>query len=125
MDTIVKIIIRAAVLGAALLLYTWLVVGHTSVGDDALGAGLLAFLLLVGTALVWGLVDGRALRLGRAALVWAAVSALLAIGWTAVGALAGDTDPAFVPFVFLLVLVPAGLGAASGHLLRSRVATAG
>ncbi len=99
-------------------------VAHTPIGDNALGAGLLAFLVLVVASLVWGVRDRRAIGFGSAAALWAAVSVLFALGWLAFDAFNGGVDPGFVPFVLLLLYVPAALGTGFGQLIRRKVAWA-
>ncbi|MGZ6827995.1 MAG: hypothetical protein ACXVGH_14515, partial [Mycobacteriales bacterium] len=88
----------------------------SSRSTDALGVGLLLFLVLVAVALVWGIVDGRRLSAGRALLVWTVTSALMGVV-VAVGSILNDSALGWgdlpgelgsdVPFVLVLLLVPA------------------
>ncbi|MGZ4455889.1 MAG: hypothetical protein ACXVWV_07915 [Nocardioides sp.] len=104
----------------------------SSRSTDALGVGLLLFLVLVAVALVWGVVDGRRLSAGRALLVWAVTSALMGVV-VAVGSILNDSALGWgdlpgelgsdLPFVLVLLLVPAAVGIGVGALVR-RVAAA-
>ena len=125
-------LLRLVAFGVALALYSW-VVGSTSIGDDALGAGLLAFLLLAVAAFAWAVVDGRRRGTATAVLLWAVVAGLLAVGWLVLGSVAGaddsmsatelmTADAGLVPFTFFLLLVPAAVGAAIGGATRRAAA---
>ena len=59
---------------------------------DALGAGLLAFLILVGMALVWAVVDGVRRGLVEALVTWVLTSAVAGVGIPVALALTDDRD---------------------------------
>ena len=125
-DHVRAVLVRVAVLGVALTVYTQLVVPRMGDGGDAaIGAGLLAFaaLVLVG---FWGcLVD--TLRVGAVPAVawWVVVAAGLAVGWWVALAIPRDTSMSFtellaadvgqLPFTFGLVAGPAVVGAVIGR----------
>ena len=90
---------------------------------DALGAGLLAFLILVGMALVWAVVDGVRRGLVEALVTWVLTSAVAGVGIPVALALTDDRDLAsevsdgFV-FFALVLFVPAAIGLALGALVH-------
>lgn len=90
---------------------------------DALGAGLLAFLILVGMALVWAVVDGVRRGLVAALVTWVLTSAVAGVGIPLALALTDDRDLAgelsdgFV-FFALVLFVPAAIGLALGALVH-------
>jgi hypothetical protein len=117
-------LLRSAVLVAGLATYFGVLrlVGD-SAGDPNIGAGLLAFVLIVVVSGVWGFLDGRRLPLGRVVRIWAVAGA--AVGLVQVGLVAwndGDWDGSVIaadllvlfPFMVALVIVPAVTGAAIG-----------
>jgi hypothetical protein len=83
---------------------------------DALGAGLLAFLVLVTLAFAWALVDGVRRGFVPSLLVWVLTSAIAGVGIPAVISLGSSEGVAFDDAVFfgLLLLVPAAVGLAIG-----------
>ena len=126
MSTLVALLVRVSVLGAALLLVTKLPLAE----EDALGTGLLAFAGLVVASGAWALVDGARHGARTAVRWWAPVAVVLAIGWWLVFAATQRdstmsftdllaSDAALVPFVVALVLVPAAVGAGLGTLVRT------
>lgn len=117
-------LVRALVLVA--LYAGFLVVLDRTDGEDALGAGLLYFLLVVLLTLVGAAVDAARLDYLRTVLVWLLAgvgfgvgiplaAAVLEPGTT--GSLADELRDGFV-FLTLLVVVPALLGAAVGAVVR-------
>ena len=125
MSTAGAVVVRVAVLGAGLFLVTRLPLAS----EDGLGAGLLAFAGLVVASGAWALVDGVRHGARTALLWWALVAVALALGWWVVfGATQLDSsrsftellvsDAGFIPFVIVLVLVPAAAGAALGSVAR-------
>ena len=90
---------------------------------DALGAGLLAFLILVGMALVWAVVDGVRRGLVEALVTWVLTSAVAGVGIPVALALTDDRDLAsevsdgFV-FFALVVFVPAAIALARGAVVH-------
>ncbi len=92
---------------------------------DALGAGLLAFLVLVTVALAWALVDGVRRGFVPALLLWVLTSAIAGVGIPVVISLGSSEGVAFDDAVFfaLLLLVPAAVGLAIGGALHGLRAT--
>jgi hypothetical protein len=117
-------LLRGAVLVASLATYFGVLrLLGDSAGDPNIGAGLLAFVLIVMVAGGWGFLDGRRLPLGRVVRIWAAAGT--AVGLVQVGLVAwndGEWDGSVIaadllvlfPFMVGLVLVPAVVGAAVG-----------
>jgi hypothetical protein len=124
-------LLRSAVLVAGLTAYFGMLrLAGDSANDPNIGAGLLAFLLIVVTSGVWGFFDGRRLPVGRVVQTWAVAGA--ALGLVMLGLVVwndGEWDGSVIvadlvvlfPFMVGLVLVPAAIGAAIGS---SRPATA-
>lgn len=119
----------AAVLRAALLVAVYaaflLVLDRTD-GEDALGAGLLYFLLVMAVALAWAVWDGSRRPYPAAAAVWvlAGIGTTVGIALAAVlmepdasGSFGDELSDGFL-FLTLLVVVPALVGAALGALVR-------
>ena len=121
----------------AVLLRSLVIVGVTaayvaaiarSESTDALGAGLLAFLILVTMAFVWAVVDGIRRGLLEALLTWLLASAVAGVGIPVALALTDDRDLAAevadgAVFFAVLLAVPALLGLSVGglvHRLRYR-----
>lgn len=94
-----------------------------SESTDALGAGLLAFLILVAVALVWAVVDGVRRGLLEALVTWVLTSAIAAVGIPVALSLTDDRDlgselsDGFV-FFALVLFVPAAIGFALGGLVH-------
>lgn len=97
---------------------------------DALGAGLLFFLLVVVLVALWGVWDGWRRGLPLAALVWLLVGAATGLGIpvasvaldVTTGSLGHELRDGWI-FLALLVAVPAVVGAIPGgiaHRARSR-----
>jgi hypothetical protein len=117
-------LLRSAVLVAGLATYFGILrLAGDSANDPNIGAGLLAFLLIVVASGVWGFFDGRRLPLGRVVRVWAVAG--VALGLVMLGLIAwndGEWDGGVIaadvvvlfPFMVGLVLVPATIGAAVG-----------
>lgn len=127
-------VLAAALVRAVLLVAVYavflLVLDRTD-GGDALGAGLLYFLLVMAAALGWAVWDGSRRPYPGAAAVWvlAGIGTTVGIALTAVlmepeasGSFGEELGDGFL-FLTLLVVVPALVGAAIGaQLRRTRVA---
>ena len=126
MTTVLAIVIRLVVMGAALAAY-YAALPHLfpGEGDANIGAGLLAFGVVVLVSFGWGLVDGRRPGAASAVVVWAVVAVVFGAAWLLGLALleADDSmslterlqlDAFLAVFTAGLVLVPAGVGAAIG-----------
>lgn len=127
MGTAIGVLLRAAVLVGVLV--AWVEYADRSNPDDALGTGLIAFLLLVTISFAGSIVDGVRRGLVHALLVWTATALLAAV---AVGAYLDDgLDDGFsgdmvdgTAFFGLLLLLPALVGSGVGGLFhRARAAT--
>lgn len=97
--------------------------------QDALGAGLLAFLIIVLISGIGGLIDGWRLTFGRMAFIWLVTAVLAAVGMTALINVfyePFDLDVFFSDlrdlgaFTVGLILVPALLGGGLTALVTSR-----
>ena len=101
----------------------YVAVVNRSESTDALGAGLLAFLILVAMAFIWALVDGVRRGLVEAFATWVLASAITAVGIPVALAVTDDRDLAtevsdgFVFFVVVL-FVPAVLGLVLGAVVH-------
>ena len=123
----VHAVIRTAVLALALVAYDWvydLVVPPPP--DAAIGKGLLAFLMLAGIGLLWGLLDGLLTTPAVWAVAWVASSVALGVGWEAwlADGSAARMESGAVVFIAMLVLVPAIVGACLTWALAGRTRTA-
>ena len=116
------VVVRVAALTAFFALYLALL--DRSDSTDALGAGLMFFMIVAVVAMSWALVD--AFRRGglSTAAVWAVTAVLSGL---ALGAVRMVTDESVtfhevvtsdLPFFAVLVLVPAALGGALGALVH-------
>lgn len=118
---LVGVLLRSVVIVAVIAAYVAAVARSES--TDALGAGLLAFLILVGIALVWAVVDGVRHGLVEALLTWVLTSLVTGVGIPVALALTDDRDLAselsdgFV-FFALVLFVPAAIGLALGGLVH-------
>ena len=128
---IIGVLLRAATFVAATAAAVF-VVGRSD-SDDALGAGLLVFLVLVTIAFAWGLTDGIRSGFVRSLVTWVLTGVLAGVGIPAVFALVGDgtsvADEVANSAVFFgfLVFLPAVVGCCIGgvaHRLSSRQQTA-
>lgn len=114
-------LLRSVVIAVVIAAYVAVV--NRSESTDALGAGLLAFLIMVGMALVWAVVDGARRGLVQALVTWVLTSTAAGVGIPVALALTDDRDLAsevsdgFVFFV-LVLFVPAAIGLAFGALLH-------
>jgi len=122
----IRLLLAAVLRAAAFLLVTGaaiFVVGRSD-SDDALGAGLMVFLVLVTIAFAWALVDGIRLGVVTPLVTWVLVGVLAGIGIPALFALVGDggsvTDEIADSAVFFgfLVFVPAAAGCCLGALVH-------
>ena len=122
----IRLLLAAVLRAAAFLLVTGaaiFVVGRSD-SDDALGAGLMVFLVLVTIAFAWALVDGIRLGVVTPLVTWVLVGVLAGIGIPALFALVGDggsvTDEIADSAVFFgfLVFVPAAAGCCLGGLVH-------
>lgn len=118
---ILAALLRSVVIVAVIAAYVAVI--NRSDSTDALGAGLLAFLILVAMAFVWALVDGVRRGLVEAFVTWVLASAVTAVGIPVGLVLADDRDlstelsDGFV-FFLVVVLVPALIGLAVGGLVH-------
>ncbi len=115
------VVLRSLVIVAVIAAYVAAIARSES--TDALGAGLLAFLILVAIAFVWAVVDGVRRGLLDALLTWVLTSVLAGVGIPVALALTDDRDLASevadgVVFFAVVLLVPAVLGLALGGLVH-------
>ncbi|NHA67172.1 hypothetical protein [Phycicoccus flavus] len=99
-------------------------------GGADIGAGVLAFALVVLVSFVWSLLDGRRAGLGRVLLRWLLVAVLVGAFLAAFPQIGSDTSfdlqvylgdlPESGPFGAALVFVPALVGALIGRLIGGR-----
>jgi hypothetical protein len=130
MGILLRVLIRTAILAAGWAAYT-LLVGWLWDDDGGanIGAGLLAFGLVLVVAVLGGFVDGRRYPLGTTVGVWVVSGALLGLFASFMTGLSGgslDSDVfqsdamGMVPFFAFLVAIPSMIGgifgsASSGH----------
>ncbi|TQL69061.1 hypothetical protein FB381_2962 [Nocardioides albertanoniae] len=127
-----KLLVRlAAVLGGTAL-YTFAAIKLFPGEDANIGAGLIYFGLLIVVAGLWGLWDGsHATTLPRVFVRWAVVAVVVGLAfpiriWSTEGR---DFDVLWsdlsmlTPFVAGLVLAPAAVGIALGHVLGAKPRT--
>ena len=118
----IRLLVGVLIRTAALLVVIAVVVLAIDSSDstDALGAGLLAFLVLVTLAFVWALVDGVRRGFVPSLLLWVLTSAIAGVGIPVVISL-GDADGVSIDgavFFALLLLVPAAVGLVIGGAVR-------
>ncbi len=130
MSHLLAVLLRVAVLAAVVTAYMTLVVPSMSQPRDAnIGAGLIAFGVVIVVTVAWSFVDGRRAGLAPTAIRWAGVAVVFSLGWVVLLAVGdGDTSLgsreavgaalALIPFTVGLVLVPSLVGAAIGQRLR-------
>jgi hypothetical protein len=124
-------LLRCVVIVAVITAYVAVV--NRSESTDALGAGLLAFLILVAMALVWALVDGVRRGLVEALVTWVLASAITAVALPVALTLtdsdrdlATELSDGFV-FFALVLFIPAAIGLVLGavvHRVRRPAAVA-
>ena len=134
MEILTMTLVRLAALAVGTVVYVTLLVplwsDPTGAGGADIGSGLIAFALLAATGFAWALVDARRAGRGVALVCWAAVSAAFSLGWHVEHSLSSSdasisarevfvSDLGLVPFVLLLILVPAVLGGAVGGAPRA------
>lgn len=131
MKDIAAVIIRVLGLVAVAWVGFWAGnIGYDEAGGANIGAGLLAFLVVMIATLVWAVVDGRRSRRTVGPLVarWVVVAVVLgvlsAFQTQGFGTRSGlDTEvlrsdlTSLAPFTFGLVAVPAAVGLAVGALI--------
>jgi hypothetical protein len=107
-------LVRALVLVGVTL--AWIEVVDRSESTDALGAGLVAFLVLLAISFAWSVVDGVRHGFARALLTWAVTAVLAAAGITVFVA----DSPAWDDVVFfgVLLAVPALVGGGIGAIVH-------
>jgi hypothetical protein len=126
MRHVIAVLLRLAVIGLALTGYTVLVVPQMSeAGDADIGAGLIAFAVLMLVGFVGCLLDTRRHGAITATIWWLVIAAGLAVGWWIALAIPRDTSASFgellaldadlLPFTFGLVAGPAVVGAVVGR----------
>ncbi|MDI6908800.1 hypothetical protein [Nocardioides sp.] len=118
---VIGVLLRSVVIAAVIAAYVAVIARSES--TDALGAGLLAFLILVAMAFVWAVVDGIRHGLLEALLTWVLTSAVAGVGIPVVLALTDDRDLAAevsdgAVFFAVVLVVPAALGLALGGLVH-------
>src|SRR4051794_16282091 len=105
---LVGALVRTAVVIAVIAVFV--AVLYSSDSTDALGAGLLAFLILVVLAFAWALVDGVRLGLVPALVGWLLAAAFSGVGIPAALALANGDGLGFdledAVFFAILLFVP-------------------
>jgi hypothetical protein len=130
MKALFSILLRFAVIGLGLILYTEVAVpamNRTS-NDANIGAGLIAFSALVLIGFAGGLLDGLGQGALTSALWWLAIAAGVALAWWMVPPwISNTTDYAYatrlqqnyevVPFIFSLVAGPAVLASGIGGVM--------
>lgn len=114
MGVLLGALLRAAVLLVVTL--AWVEVVDRSDSTDALGAGLVAFLLLVTISFWWSIVDGVRHAFVAALLRWLSAAVLGAVGITFL--VADEQTWGDVIFFAILLLGPAVVGAGIGGLLH-------
>ena len=116
--TVMGALLGALVRAAVLLVVTlaWVEVVDRSDSTDALGAGLIAFLVLVTISFGWSIVDGVRHRFVPALLRWLPAAMLGAVGITLL--VADEQTWGDVAFFAILLLGPAVIGAGIGGLLH-------
>ncbi len=119
---IATVVLRVAVFAAIHLAF--LAVLARSESTDALGAGLLFFLVVFIVALVWAGVDASRRGFLSAAIVWVVTAVLAGVALTLVFVLTssdsyfGEEWAGSTLFFGLLVLIPALVGSGLGGLLQ-------
>lgn len=132
MSTIVRTLLDIAIRTGGLLgfhllvlLLMWLL-ARDSTGGANIGAGLLAFALIIVISGLWGFYDGRRRGFGRLALIWVPTAVLTAVGMSLLfqSSLHIDVDVFLSDlrdsggFLILVVLLPAVLSGGLGALMR-------
>ena len=118
---LVAALLRSVVIVVVIAAYVAAV--NRSDSTDALGAGLLALLILVAVAFGWAVVDGVRRGLVEALVTWVLTAVVTAVGIPVALALTDDRDLAtelsdgFV-FFALVLFVPAAIGLALGGLVH-------
>ena len=116
-------VIRATVLAVVIAIYG--VALSRSESTDALGAGLLAFLLLTAITFVWGLVDGSRRGFKSAVLLWLPTSVVAGVAVPLVLSLTGSTGEGIgtsvrdsTIFFAVMLFMPALIGLGIGSLVH-------
>ncbi|SED43598.1 hypothetical protein SAMN04489844_4409 [Nocardioides exalbidus] len=130
MKAVLSILLRLAVIGLALILYTEVAVPAMSrTSNDAnIGAGLIAFAGLALIGFAGGLLDGISQGALTSALWWLVIAAGIALGWWLVPPwLRNTSDYSYttllqqsrdvVPFIFGLVAGPAVVASGIGGVM--------
>ncbi len=129
-----RILVRAVVLVAGWAAYSGLVFATAERGGGAnIGAGLLAFAILALVSALWGFLDARRSDdVGRLAVTWGAVGVVMGLFAPLVAVVSEPFDArvlaltvlTLLPFIAVLVLVPALAGGGLALLVGSRRAPA-
>jgi len=129
MSLLLRVLVRLVVLALVVTAYMELVVPLMGdPGDPNIGAGLIAFGIVIVVSFVWSVVDGRRRGLPSTVACWAIVAVALSLGWVVLLAVAErdgsmstrdalSASLGLVPFTIGLVLVPSLVGAAIGQSL--------
>lgn len=130
MSLLLAVLLRVAVLGAMVTAYMQLIVPLLGEpGDPNIGAGLIAFAMVIVVSFGWSLVDGRGDGFSPTTVRWAIVAVIFSLGWVVLLVVAESDDAlttseavgafvGLVPFTVGLVLAPGLVGAAIGRSLR-------
>jgi hypothetical protein len=118
---LVGVLLRSLVIVVVIAAYVAAIARSES--TDALGAGLLAFFILVAIAFVWAVGDGVRRGLLEALLTWVLTSVVAGVGIPVALALTDDRDLANevsdgAIFFAVVLVVPAVLGLALGGLVH-------
>lgn len=115
---LVGVLLRTVALLAVIAVVVLVI--DNSDSTDALGAGLLAFLILVTVAFAWALVDGVRRGFAQSLLVWVLTSAIAGAGIPVVLSLGSSDSLGLDDVVFfaLLLFVPAAVGLVIGGVVR-------
>lgn len=125
----VPLLLRLVALCGGWLLYLYVVVpaAFADSEDANIGAGLIAFGLVICAAALWSFVDGMRMPFARLALIWSVVG--VALGIVAAVPIAAEDGFDFAslltelagtgPFIAILAIVPALLAGLVGSAVRS------
>ncbi len=130
MTHLLAVFLRVAALALVVTAYMTLAVPLMGAPRDAnIGAGLIAFGIVIVVTVGWSFVDGRRSGLAPTVIRWAVVAVVFSLGWVVLLAMQdGETSLgsreavaaalALIPFTTGLVLVPSVVGAAIGQRRR-------
>ncbi len=128
LKTVLAALIRGTVLFALMQAFIEIWTRAFPTEDADIGAGLMAFALVIGAAAVWGFFDGRQHSVLRLIGTWGGAGAVVTVGLAVVLAFEGAGFDSSVlwsdlasglPFFVPMVAVPATIGGLLGRTLRS------